>query len=332
MLTIGNVQTNNGATNYTVIVTNMTGLSATSSPAALTVYSTPVIIVQPTDQAIAVGSNAVFFVNVIGTVPLHYQWWVNGTNLVKNGGQISGATTNMLSITNAQTANSSNYYTVIITNIAGSVTSAPPALLTVTNIPPNITLQPLSQTNGVGTPLSLAVTATGTAPLRYQWQRFGTNLIKGGSITTVTSNVLTISAVQTNNSGDYTVVVTNFGGAVTSSVATVTVISSPVIFTQPASQTNAVGSNVMFSVFAIGTVPLSYQWQVNGTNLTNGGSISGAKTNVLQINQVQTSNSATNYMVIIKNVAGSATSSVAILLVTNKPPRLRCNQRIRRWW
>ena len=97
------------------------------------------------------GSNASFTVTAIGTVPLKYQWWLNGTNLVKNmsiknGPIISGATTTNLTIKNAQTTNSGNY-TVVVTNIAGSVTSSN-AFLTVTNIPPAITVQPTSQTVG----------------------------------------------------------------------------------------------------------------------------------------------------------------------------------------
>ena len=158
----------------------------------------------------------------------------NGT--VNNGPTISGATTNVLTIINAQTTNSGNY-TVIVTNIAGSVTSSN-AVLTVTNIPPKITVQPTSQTNGVGTTVTLAVTATGTAPLSYQWQVSGTNLVNvWADISGATSNVLTIRTVQTNNSGNYTVVVTNIAGSVTSSVAILTVQSSPVITLQPTSQT-----------------------------------------------------------------------------------------------
>ena len=71
-----------------------------------------------------------------------------------------------------------------------------------------------------------------------------------------------------------------------------------------------------FTVTAIGTAPLSYQWQVNGTNLVNGGNISGATTNVLIITTAQTTNSG-SYTVIVTNSAGSVTSSIAILTVTN---------------
>ena len=185
----------------------------------------------------AVGSTAAFSVTAVGTVPLQYQWWVNGTNrlkngTIKNGPTISGATTNVLIISNAQTTNSGNY-TVVVTNIDGSVTSSN-AFLTVTNVPPAITRQPMSQTNGVGTTVTFAVTATGTAPLSYQWQVDGTNLVNGAvkngpTISGATTTNLTIKNAQTNNGGNYTVIVTNYGGSVTSSVAILTVQSSPVI-------------------------------------------------------------------------------------------------------
>ena len=319
VLTISNVQPTNGG-NYTVIVTNIAG-SVTSSNAVLTVQTTPIIIVQPvTNQSIAVGSTAAFVVTAIGTVPLRYQWQVNGTNLV-NGGHISGATTNLLIISNAQTTNSGNY-TVIITNISGSVTSSN-AVLTVTNTPPRITVQPISQTNGVGTTVTLAVTATGTAPLSYRWQVNGANLVNGGHFSGVTTNVLTISTVQLTNAGNYTVIVTNFGGSVTSSNAILTVLSAPVITVQPATnQSIAVGSTATFAVTVIGTVPLRYQWQVNGTNLVNGGHISGATTNLLIITNAQTTNSSSNYTVVVTNISGSVTSTLASLTVTNIPPAI----------
>ena len=326
VLKISNAQTNNSG-NYTVIVTNFGG-SVTSSVAILTMQTSPVIVLlQPTNQAMAVGATAAFTVTAIGTVPLRYQWWVNGTNLVKNGTikngpTISGATTTNLTIKNVQTTNSGNY-TVVVTNIAGSVTSSPNAVLTVTNIPPAITVQPTNQMVGVGTTVTLAVTATGTAPLRYQWQVNGTNLVNGTvkngpTISGATTNVLKISNAQTNNSGNYTVIVTNFGGMVASSNAVLTVASSPMITMQPTNQTLAVGSTATLAVTAVGTATLRYHWQVNGTNLVNGGSISGATTANLTIKNAQTNNSG-NYTVIVTNFAGSVTSSNAVLTVAVSP-------------
>ena len=172
-----------------------------------------------------------------------------------NGATINGATTNTLTISNAQTNNSGNY-TVIITNIAGTVTSSNAALL-VTNVPPAIIVQPTNQAVAVGATVTLAVTATGTAPLNYQWQVNGTNLVNSsGQISGATSRSLNISNAQTTNSGNYMVIVTGPGGSITSSVAVLTVASSPVILTQPAGQTVGMGATATNVVIAIGAGPL----------------------------------------------------------------------------
>ena len=60
----------------------------------------------------------------------------------------------------------------------------------------------------------------------------------------------------------------------------------------------AVGSNATLTVTAVGMAPLSYQWQMNGTNLVDGTNpmatiISGSTTNMLTISNAQTNNSAT---------------------------------------
>ena len=87
----------------------------------------------------------------------------------------------------------------------------------------------------------------------------------------------------------------------------------PVIASQPQSQTAATGNSVTFSVSVSGTSPFSYQWLFNGTN------ISGATSNPYVIASAQLTN-AGNYSVIIANIIGSATSSNAVLTVTNAAP------------
>ena len=133
--------TNSG--DCTVVVTNIAG-AVTSSVATLTVVASPEITVQPTptNQSLAVRSTATLTVTALGTMPLHYQWKLNGTNVAMPNGHIIGATTNVLVISNAQTTNSGDY-TVVVTNIPGSVTSSN-AYVTVTNILPSITSQPTS--------------------------------------------------------------------------------------------------------------------------------------------------------------------------------------------
>jgi hypothetical protein len=328
-LTIKNARTNDSG-NYTVVVTNLAG-SVTSSNAVLTVASSPVITIQPTNQTMAVGSKATFTVTAIGTGPLSYHWQVNGTDLV-NGSNISGATTNVLTIYPAQTTNSGSY-TVIVANHAGSVTSSN-ALLTVTNIATVISPQPTDQTVGVGSTATFSINGTAQRPFFLQWLKDGTNLtngptISGSIISGATTVTLHITNAQTNDSGTYWIVVSNAWGSLASSNAILTVATSPVIVTQPTptNQAMAVGSTAILAVTAAGTEPLSYQWQMNGTNLVDGTNLvngditSGSTTNVLTISNVQTTNSG-NYTVIVTNVVGSVTSSNAVLTVTNVPPEI----------
>jgi hypothetical protein len=77
--------------------------------------SPPLFSSQPQSQTVKVGANVIFTANANGFNPLNYQWRVNGTNIV-------AATNGSLNLTNVQTANAGNY-SVVVTNIAGSITS-----------------------------------------------------------------------------------------------------------------------------------------------------------------------------------------------------------------
>ncbi|MGP8020225.1 MAG: immunoglobulin domain-containing protein [Limisphaerales bacterium] len=87
----------------------------------------------------------------------------------------------------------------------------------------------------------------------------------------------------------------------------------------PTNQTVAQNSTVTFVVNAVGTEPLSYQWQANGVNLLNGGRISGATNSTLTVSGVLTGD-AKSYSVIVTNNIGSVTSSPpAVLMVLTSP-------------
>ena len=144
--------------------------------------------------------------------------------------------------------------------------------------------------------------ATGLEPLDYQWQFNGTD------ISAATSSSYTVIGAQAADAGSYTVVVADVQGSVTSDAAILTVNVPPFINTPPASQSASPGSNVAFSVQAGGTVPLSYQWRFNGSNLL------GAVSSAYGITNAQTANTGT-YDVIITNGYGSITSPPALLSV-----------------
>jgi CARDB/Immunoglobulin domain len=94
--------------------------------------------------------------------------------------------------------------------------------------------------------------------------------------------------------------------------------NAPVIVFQPTNQFAWVGSNAQFNVIASGSVPLFYRWQFDGTNLADGGQITGSESNILTISSA-TTNDAGGYSVVVTNYFGSVTGLVASLTVSNLP-------------
>lgn len=293
-LTLANVQPSQ-AGGYQVIVTNANG-SVTSRVATLTVQLPPNITTQPTNQTVVAGTTVQFVVQATGAEPLSYQWWFNGVPMIPAQTQAT------LTLSNVQAAQAGSYF-VMVTNIAGPMMSQIASLTVM--IPPSITKQPTNVTVAPAASASFSVTASGTAPLRYQWWH-NTSPLSGQ-----TSATLQLLNVQAEQAGDYSVVITNVAGAITSQVATLTLQTPPSITAQP---TNllvvAPGAEAAFSITADGSAPLKYQWWFNQTNaLPVGTNATLVLSNALAAHQGL-------YQVIVTNAAGSATSQVARLLLT----------------
>jgi hypothetical protein len=267
----------------------------------LQIYNAPVITGQPTSQTNVAGSTVQFSVAALGGV-LGYQWQTNGGSgfvNVGNGGVFSGANSNVLTIASAP-GSSAVSYQVIVTNNVGSVTSAAVIL----SLTPQISAQPASQAATAGGNASFSVVADGSAPLTYQWYGQGTALAGANNST------LSLTSVGAGNAGSYSIVVRNNYGSVTSTVATLTVNVPPAITTQPQNQTVAAGQRASFAVGASGATPLVYLWNLDGTNLY------GATNSTLTLADVRAAN-AGSYTLVVTNIAGSVTSAVATLTVTN---------------
>jgi Immunoglobulin domain/Immunoglobulin I-set domain len=263
----------------------------------------PSFIVQPSLTA-AFTSNVTFQVVVQGTAPLSYLWYLNGMPLSDNGHYLGSTETN-LTIMDFQPGDIGNY-TLVATNYLGSATSA---VATINVLNPIITSPPQSQSAVGGDTVTFSVSTTGQQPFNYQWLFNGTNL--NGA----TSNPLILSNVLVNQSGAYSVIVSNMYSAVTSSNATLTV--QPMNLTMSGDQTVLIGDSAQFSVEVQGQQPLYYQWLFNGTNLPN------TDDNILTLTNVQF-DQAGPYSVVVSNYYGMATSAVVNLTVsplaiTNQP-------------
>jgi len=292
----------------TVNGANVAGMNFTANGATVA----PTITTPPANQTVAAGQTATFTVVAGGTAPLSYQWQKNGAN-------ITGATSASYTTPITTTADSGSAFAVVVTNTAGTVTSAA-ATLTVTAaaVAPTITTQPANQTVTAGQTATFTVVAAGTAPLTYQWQKNGANL------TGATSASYTTPATTTADSGStFRVVVANTAGTVTSAAATLTVTAAavaPTITTPPANQTVTAGQTATFTVVAGGTAPLSYQWQKSGVN------IAGATSASYTTQVTTTTDSGSTFDVVVTNTAGTVTSAAATLTVNAAPtPAIQVN-------
>jgi Immunoglobulin I-set domain/Immunoglobulin domain len=274
-----------------------TFVSGITQPSALAFFvGPPFITVQPSSETVVNGENASFSVTAFGNGNLSYQWSLNGN-------AIPDATSATYAIPTVATLDAGNY-SVVVTNTLGNITSATVTLTVVFS--PNITTQPVSKTVVAGHNASFTVSVSGTGNLSYQWQ------YNGNTIPGATNATLTFPVIGTFNGGNYDVVVSNPYGNVTSAPATLTVLVLPTITTQPKALTVKNGAKASFTVKAAGTTPLSYQWQLNGKNLKNGGVISGATTATLSLSKTSATNTG-SYRVIVTNAAGSKTSAAVKL-------------------
>ncbi len=171
---------------------------------------------------------------------------------------------------------------------------------------PTIAVQPQSYNLTAGQSATLSVIPSGIAPFTYQWSK---NAV---AIVGATAPTYALAAVTSADNGSaYRVVVSNAYGSVTSSPASIGVITAvaPVIMMQPASQSIAAGETTTFTVVATSFLPMTYQWSKNGS------AISGATSPSYTIPAASTSDNQASYSVSVGNSIGSTASSSALLTV-----------------
>ena len=174
-----------------------------------------------------------------------------------------------------------------------------------------IAVQPQSTNVVQGQKVTFSVVPSGIGPFTYQW------LTNNVAISGATNSTYTKLVVQTNDAGNYSVIVGNATAGITSSIASLTVAVPLSITTQPTNETVLQGATTNFFVGVSGTTPV-YQWFTNSVALVNNAHISGVNANLLTITSVIASDAA-NYWAIVTNLAGSVSSSTAALTVITPP-------------
>jgi len=111
---------------------------------------------------------------------------------------------------------------------------------------PVITAQPQNQSTAAGANVQFSVTASGLPTPTYQWY------LNGIAFSGATASTLSFTSARSSDAGDYTVVVSNALGSVTSSKATLTVSAAPVTApTTPASGSGGGGTISAWFVFTL---------------------------------------------------------------------------------
>ena len=257
--------------------------SVTSSVVAVPLYSAPSISVQPRTRTNVVGTIASFSVTAGGNPSPNYQWRQSAV-IITNA---TGSNYSFLA-TNAGTFS----YDVVVSNFFGTVVSTAANLVATNGTGPSILVQPQSITNVVGGISTLSLTATGNPALVYQWR------FNSAFITNATSSSYSFLAT---NAGDYDVILTNYYGSLTSSVAVLTLTNGtgPSIFAQPQSRTNLIGTVASFSVSAAGNPAPGYQWRLNSSP------VAGATGGTYNF----TASASGGYDVVVSNYYGSTTDN-----------------------
>ena len=287
---------------YSVDVTDGTGTAASSpavltvNPAVLTVGANDITIYSGTPVATVVAQGLATYAGFFG----------NDTVAV-----VSGTVTFTTTYTLASAGGAKEKLSPVVTGLTAvdyTFLAKDGRVDVIASPPPVIQSAPQSRDVALGASVTLSVTPGSVTPVTYQWRKGGV------AISGATDQTYTIPSFASGDAGSYDVVVQSYGGSVTSPPAALAVAVSPAISTQPQSQTVASGGSATFTVAATGSTPFTYQWSKGSTP------IAGATNASYTINTAAVADSGSTYSVVVTNLAGSATSSPAVLTVNPPAP------------
>lgn len=241
-----------GATSATKLISLIT--YAASSP---TTFST-----QPVSQTFTNQQNITLTAAVTGTGPFIYQWYKGDTNIYNHIPWATNASYAFMAITNSSTSNpliqnTAGTYLCKVTGAGGMIVSSN-AVLSVSSgsggMPPSISMQPVGVTNVAGSLISLSVGASGSGPFSYQWR------VGAGNLPGATNSTHNIPNVHLSDAGNYSVIVGNTSGSVTSAPATLAVTVPPA---PPITTSGTSGNYFIFTFTPV--VGLTNVIQTNGS-------------------------------------------------------------------
>ena len=223
---------------------------------------------QPASQTIIAGQPVTFTSDIVGSGPLSYQWFFDGTNAIPGA---NGTTYTIPEVL----ANNAGTYSLQVSNLSSGVTT-PAALLTVSNIPVSITAQPVDTVAMAGQPATLGITVTGTPLITYQWS------FDGAPIAGATNSIFTIASCDETNAGDYQVTVSNPALTTNSTSVNLNILPNTI----PATLTDIAGSFTNIVVTFSEPVDPVTAAVVNNYSVNNGVTVSSVVPNPTNSSQV----------------------------------------------
>lgn len=291
---------------YRVLVTNNMG-SVYSNTVTLKVTEKPIITGQPANVTMSIGGTATFKVKALKADS--YQWYyLNPT--AKEWTKVQTRGTSSTYSVKVEKRHNRYKYRCVVTNKSGSVTTQA-ATLTVVSVPA-ITAQPKSVSVLEGNKATFKVTATNATKFAWYYRKTPSSswspVTAGG-----TSATYSLTVAQRHNGYQYRCQVKNSYGSIYSDIVTLTVLKLPVIESQPRSQTVSEGVGVILTVYASDAT--SYQWYILRPGEKNWEAITKNGNSSSYAIKAQSDFDGSKFKCVVKNSAGSVTSSVATLTI-----------------
>jgi hypothetical protein len=305
---------------YTLKLTAQNGVHpAATQTFTLTVDAGPAITTQPGDETIEAGQNAAFTAAAGGTPSPSVQWEVSideGSSWTVLPGDISPT----LTLTGVPASDDGNEYRAVFKNSQGTATSDP-AKLTV-DYAPQLSSGPSNRTIDAGEDATFTAAAIGEPAPGAQWQLSTDGGVTWTDISGASASTLTLDGVPAKDDGnEYRVVFSNSRGSITSSVATLTVQTAPVVSPEPAGETIDAGGEAVFTAAAGGTPAPTVQWEVSTNHGGAWSNVPGASTPTLTLSGVPIGDDGNEYRAVFTNAADLAgvDSTSATLTVQSGP-------------